>query len=212
MRLIDPKPLPPILKRRLRDDASPAERREAFNSLVGRYGLSELYNKMIAEKTEATRQSSASATFWEALATSLMRDHVKAFRPKLIKTDKTILFDWLKAGGDVQGFWENIDRYRRHFYEAQLVWLIRCVQQKKDCTRAWAFRWLANEAEAGGPNERERRAALLPRRYQKRSTPRSLKEAFMIIDRSVRVMPSLYLPNVGLGPSVIDILGTAKRR
>ena len=67
----------------------------------------------------------AESLFWQALAQSLMFDFIPAYQPpQLSEVTKHILLDWMDAGGTVPDFMADAARYYRHFYQAQLVWLI----------------------------------------------------------------------------------------
>jgi hypothetical protein len=190
-------PLPAILKRRFNLGSSAEDRRAVFQALVEHYW--QKHHETPREKMDPSRENAAATISWQALAEALMFDFIPAFQPKLSKTNSHILRDWMNAGGSISTFMADFDRYYRHFYQAQLVWLIQEQVRQKDRSRAWVFRWFANEVETQGPKEKERRTSLLPRPYRKRFTEKSLKQAFNAIPRSVRERPCDYLPVLGLG-------------
>ena len=166
---------------------------------MDRYRLSKEHLEMLREANNSSHENVAGTVFWRGLAKALMHDFIPAYQPKLSKADKHILLDWMDAGGGVSHFFSD-PRFRRHFYQAQLVWLIQGQEVQKDRSRAWVFDWFANKEETQGPKEAKRRTSLLPRPYRQRLTPKSLKQAFTSIPRSVRERPDQYLPFVGLGP------------
>jgi hypothetical protein len=194
-------PLPAILKRRLKSGVSAEEEEAVFKALVEHYRLSEQHDEMLRKVKGLARDYSAESAFWRTLAKSLMLDFIPAYWRKLGKAEGQLLLDWMKAGGSVESFFAGSSRNHRHFYQAQLVWLIQEQGRQKDRPQAWVFRWFANEVETQGPKEKERRISLLPRPYRGRSTAISLKQAYMSIPRPVRKKPYDYLPFVGLGPA-----------
>ena len=147
-------PFPAILKRRLKSRAFAGEREPLFKALVEHYRLSNEHQAMLQNTKGLAPDTAARSVFWERLASSLMLDFVPAYRPN--KPDGQLLLDWMHAGGNVKSFFDDWPR-RQHFYQAQLVGLIQDQARRKDRSREWVFRWLANEEETGGPKERSRR-------------------------------------------------------
>jgi hypothetical protein len=191
-------PFPKILRRRLKSRVLAEEEEAVFKALVEHYRLSKEHQVMLQKAKGVVPDTAARCVFWERLARSLMLDFVPAYQPN--KPDGQLLLDWMRAGGDVMSFFDDLHR-RQHFYQAQLVWLIQEQARRKDRPQAWVFRWFANEVETQGPKEKERRISLLPCPYRGRLTAISLKQAFMSIPRPVRMKPYDYLPVVGLGPA-----------
>ena len=112
-------------------------------------------------------ENAAGAVFWRSLAQLLMLDFIPVFQPKLSEADKHLLSDWMDAGGTIATFMDDPDRHQ-HFYQAQLVCLLQEQARLKDRSRAWLFRWFANEVDTNGPKEKQRRISLLPRAYRER--------------------------------------------
>lgn len=184
-----------MLKRRPKSDVSPEERSAVFRALVEHYGLSKQHSEMRTEGAKPTAEN----TFWQKLTEAMMYDFIPAYQPK-VKKDVDLLLDWVEAGGTVLPFYADFRRYRDHFYQAQLVWLIEAQVQRKDRSREWVFRWFANEEERKGAKEQERRTSLLPTPYRRRLTSKSLRQAYNSIPRTVRENPHVYLPIIGLSP------------
>ena len=197
-------PLPATLKRPLKADAFSEGRESVFQALVDRYRLSKEHLEMLREANNSPHENVAGTVFWRGLAKALMHDFIPAYQPKLSKADKHILLDWMDAGGGVSHFFSD-PRFRRHFYQAQLVWLLQWQKTQKNRSLAWVFRWFSNEEDTQGPKEKTRRTALLPRPYRRRLTSLSLKQAFNSIPRFVRERPDQYLPFVGLGPAAAKL-------
>ena len=191
-------PLPAILKRRFNFGSSAQDRQVVFEALIEHYCRPGKHHEHTREMSSPREEAGATAS-WQALAEALMFDFIPAYQPKVSKTNKHILLDWMDAGGSVSAFMADSARCYRHFYQAQLVWLIQEQARQKGCPRAWVFRWFANEVETQGPKEEARRISLLPRPYRKRSTEKSLKQAFSSIPSFVRKRPHEYLPPTGLG-------------
>jgi hypothetical protein len=186
-------PFPALLRRRLKSlvFAGEREREVVFKALVEHYQLTEQHDEMLQKVKGLSPDTAARSVFWERLARSLMLDFVPAYQ--LNKRDGQLLLDWMQAGGNVLNFFVDLPR-RQHFYQAQLVCLIQEQAYRKNRPREWVFRWFAHKEERGGSKERSRRTSLLPPRYRKRSTARSIREAFNRIPTAVRKRPFDYLP------------------
>ncbi len=129
---------------------------------------------------------------WCALAISLARDLVPAFRTRRArrnKLDTDAHGDWIRAGG---GLIASFDATA--FYQAQFVEVIAAKEAEMKKSRFWVFRWFANEAATTTRQEAAKRLESLPRPYRKRTTSDSLKEAFQRIPKEVRRNPKDYLP------------------
>ena len=187
-------PLPAILKRRLNIGSSAEVDEDVFKALVEHYRLSEQHNETPREKMDPSRENAAATVSWRALARALMLDFIPAYQPKLRKADGHLLRDWMDAGGSVLNIYGHSSHYRRHFYQAQFVWLIQEQKRQKARSREWVFRWFAHEEEKIGPKERSRRTSLLPRPYRRRSTSESPRQAFNSIPKTVRHRSVFFLP------------------
>ena len=146
-------PLPTILRQRLKL-GSFAYEQPFFEALVEHYGLSDRYYEMLRRPKGLSPENAAGAVFWRSLAQLLMLDFIPVFQPKLSKADKRLLSIGWTLVALLETFMADFDRHR-HFYQAQLVCLIQEQVRQKDRSRAWVFRWFANEVETQGPKERE---------------------------------------------------------
>jgi hypothetical protein len=192
-------PFPPVLMRRLRDDAPEGEKRAVFEALIAHYRLTDELRAMTGEPNGSPLKSKYGLTFWSGLAGRLMFDFVPAYRlkkPKSTKGRSEVIEDWSDAGGSLLGWPDDATS----FYQAQLVEVIKSRQVESGKSRAWVFRWFANEVAVTTPAEATRRRSILPRPYRKRGTSGSLKEAYSRIPRVVRASPKDYLPKLVVPP------------
>lgn len=188
--VIDVPDYPPALLKPQHAYSGDRAARDCIELLGLHYGLNSLsgqfHDPSLAPEERAKR--------WMNLALRLARDLVPAFRPgvrKDRKRDTDFPDDWIAAGGSViPGFGKN----PRTFYQAQFVEAIAAKQVEMGQSRAWVFKWFANEVATTTPAKARERLESLPRRYRNRTKSGSLKEAFMSIPLEVRQNPRAYLP------------------
>lgn len=191
--------LPEILRRRVPDEASDAEKQAAFDAVVAHYNLTERYTAFMGAPNGSTLRAPAAVAFWCELAVKLMFDFIPAYhlgKPGRRRNTTGNAVDWIAAGGGVLGVPADLTA----FYQAQLVQRIEARMSESGQSKAWVFRWFANEVAITTPHEAAARRALLPRPYRKRGTSASLKEAFNSIPKSVRLNPKEFLPHPWSAP------------
>jgi hypothetical protein len=185
------KRMPAILKRRIRDDAPDDETHEPWWALMEHYGLRTKLRALLDAPAGDEKQVLATE-FWSDLALCLLCDFVPAYRNQKPGRHKTAgnLTDWINAGGsELQAPAELTS-----FAQAQFAFAIAEQQRQSGESRAWVFKWFANEVATTTPSKAVARRELLPRPYRKRTTSGSLKQAFNDIPSPVRENPSKFLP------------------
>jgi hypothetical protein len=201
-------PLPEILQRPM----SPAAVRDGGNkkrwaAVIAHFGLEKDANRTFAATDDAQAKEQARLRFFEGLALRLLVEYIPAFSRSRPGRRPTQVDQPWKVWGDAGGSREDYHRENMAaFYQAQFVMAIEGLKQERGRSRAWVFRWLANEEELASPKVAAQRRDLLPPPYRNRTTAGALKEAFAKIPREVRKSPHRFLPGgdalkPGLTPS-----------
>lgn len=198
--------LPPILKKRIRDDATEAERIVVFNALVTHYRLADRFTELMKEPAGDQKQVLATM-FWSDLAMQLLFDWIPAYYlmpPGRRKGANSSSLDWIDAGGSFLLQPKDIEA----FYQAQFVELIAKRVAETRRSRNWVFQWFANEQAVAGNKEAMLRRQMLPRPFRNRATSQSLRQAFNSIPKAVRQNPRAYLPQP---PTVVPLYSRSRQ-
>jgi hypothetical protein len=184
--------MPAVLRRRIRDDAPDVETHEPWWALMQHYGLGTKFRELM-DAPPSDRKQVLATLFWSDLALCLLFDFVPAYRnqkPGRHKTATANLADWINAGGN--GLQPPAEL--TSFTQAQFVLVIAEQQRLSGRSRAWVFKWFANEVAKTTLSQAAARRELLPQLYRKRTTSGSLKQAFNDIPLTVRENPTRFLP------------------
>jgi hypothetical protein len=136
--------LPEILRRRVPDEASDAEKQAAFNAVVAHYNLTEQYTAFMGAPNGSTLRAPAAAKFWCELAVKLMFDFNPAYhlgKPGRRRNTTGNAVDWIAAGGGVLGvpadltaFYQAVRKHRfvgAEHHNVRARWpAVRCSWQR----------------------------------------------------------------------------------